>query len=81
MFGPATTVSCHTGARPQGNGHEYPFHNAHIAERYGLLTIIVLGEPVLAGALAFGTAADVTFTDASLLTVALGSLLLVFSMW
>lgn len=57
------------------------WHDEHIAERYGLLTIIVLGESVLAGATAFGSAADDAFSDLELLLLALGALLLVFAMW
>ena len=57
------------------------WHPEHITERYGLLTIIVLGESVLAGALAFGSVADDGFVDADLLTLAIGALLMVFAMW
>ena len=57
-----------------------PFHPHHIAERYALLTIIVLGEVILAsvqavqGALAQGR-------EQGLLLVIVGGLLIVFSMW
>ncbi len=57
-----------------------PFHPHHIAERYALLTLIVLGEVVLAsvqavqGALATGAAAG-------LRALVVGGLLIVFSMW
>jgi low temperature requirement protein LtrA len=57
------------------------WHDEHIAERYGLLTIIVLGESVLAGAVAFGSVADEAFSDLELLSLAIGALLLVFAMW
>jgi low temperature requirement protein LtrA len=57
------------------------WHSEHIAERYGLLTIIVLGESVLAGTVAFGSVADDAFSDPELLFLALGALLLVFAMW
>jgi low temperature requirement protein LtrA len=57
------------------------WHPEHIAERYGLLTIIVLGESVLAGTLAIGSAADAGALDLSVIAVAIGALLLVFSMW
>ncbi len=57
------------------------WHDEHIAERYGLLTIIVLGESILAGATAFGSVADDAFSDLELLLLALGALLLVFAMW
>ncbi|HET7802527.1 MAG TPA: low temperature requirement protein A, partial [Humibacillus xanthopallidus] len=57
-----------------------PFHPHHIAERYALLTIIVLGEVILAsvqavqGALGQGR-------QPGLVLVILGGLLTVFSMW
>jgi low temperature requirement protein LtrA len=57
-----------------------PFHPHHIAERYALLTLIVLGEVVLAtlqavqGALGHGAAPG-------LLALVVGGLLIVFSMW
>jgi low temperature requirement protein LtrA len=57
-----------------------PFHPHHIAERYALLTIIVLGEVILAsvqavqGALAQGA-------ENGLLALIVGGLLVVFSMW
>jgi len=57
------------------------WHSEHIAERYGLLTIIVLGESVLAGTIAFGSVADDSFSDPELLFLAVGALLLVFAMW
>ena len=62
-------------------GTPFPFHDEHIAERYGLLTIIVLGESVLAGAIAFSSAADAGFSELALFGVAIGSLLVVFAMW
>ena len=57
------------------------WHAEHIAERYGLLTIIVLGESVLAGAAAFTAVADDAFSDLQLLFMAVGASLLVFVMW
>ena len=57
------------------------WHAEHIAERYGLLTIIVLGESVLAGAGAFTAIADDAFSNIELLLYAVGALLLVFTMW
>lgn len=57
-----------------------PWHAEHIAERYGLLTIIVLGESVLA---ATGTirAAFATGLSATLLPPVAGGLLILYSMW
>jgi low temperature requirement protein LtrA len=57
------------------------WHAEHIAERYGLLTIIVLGESVLAGAGAFAAIADDVLSNIELLLYAVGALLLVFTMW
>ena len=62
-------------------GAETIWHAEHIAERYGLLTIIVLGESVLAGANAFTAVADDAFSEPQLLFMAVGALLLVFTMW
>jgi low temperature requirement protein LtrA len=62
-------------------GGEGLWHAEHIAERYGLLTIIVLGESVLAGANAFTAVADESFSDLELLFLTVGALLLVFTMW
>ena len=60
------------------------WHSDHIAERYGLFTIIVLGESVLAGTVAIATAAEAgggIVADPMLLGAAVGALLIVFSMW
>ena len=47
-------------------GHGYtPFHPHHIAERYGLLTIIVLGEVILASVLAIQGAMSSTLSGGS----------------
>ncbi len=62
-------------------GQAAPWHPEHVVERYGLLTIIVLGESVLAGARAFSSVADDAFSDLELLSLAVGALLLVFAMW
>jgi low temperature requirement protein LtrA len=64
-----------------GRGSSGVWHAEHIAERYGLLTIIVLGESVFAGAVAFSSVADGAFSDLELLFLAVGALLLVFAMW
>jgi low temperature requirement protein LtrA len=57
------------------------WHPRHIAERYGLFTLIVLGECVLASTLAVQTAlaSDAPLVD--LATTAAGGLLTVFAMW
>jgi len=61
-------------------GTPTPWHPGHIAERYGLFTIIVLGESVLAGSVAIGAALELDQL-AEVWGVALGGLLLVFAMW
>ncbi|MGH3663823.1 MAG: low temperature requirement protein A [Micromonosporaceae bacterium] len=57
------------------------WHPHHIAERYGLFTIIVLGECVLAAT----TAIQATFSHAGvgfdLVLVGLGALLVLFTLW
>ena len=57
------------------------WHPGHIAERYGLFTLIVLGESVLAATIGVQVAldGDVPFSD--LATVVVGGLLTVFSLW
>ncbi|GHA21604.1 membrane protein [Streptomyces spiroverticillatus] len=57
------------------------WHPQHIAERYGLFTLIVLGESVIAAALAVDTALDTHKKLGSVLPVALGGLLTVFALW
>ncbi|WP_138431121.1 low temperature requirement protein A [Fodinibius saliphilus] len=59
-----------------------PWHPEHIAERYGLLTIIVLGESVLAATnavqIALGEQGAEFYT---LLAIIAGGLLILFSFW
>ena len=57
------------------------WHPRHIAERYGLFTLIVLGECVLASTVAIQTALDENAALADLATTAAGGLLTVFGMW
>jgi low temperature requirement protein LtrA len=58
-----------------------PWHPHHIAERYGLFTIIVLGESVLSASVAVQSAADSHRASGALSGVVAGGLLTVFSMW
>jgi low temperature requirement protein LtrA len=62
-------------------GPETPWHAGHIVERYGLFTIIVLGECVLATTTAVQIAFDAGGVAGPLLMVASGGLLLVFALW
>ncbi|MEU2782384.1 low temperature requirement protein A [Streptomyces sp. NPDC007110] len=57
------------------------WHPQHIAERYGLFTLIVLGESVMAAGLAVGAALDTHQGLGGVLPVALGGLLTVFALW
>ncbi|NUS81717.1 MAG: low temperature requirement protein A [Streptomyces sp.] len=57
-----------------------PWHPRHIAERYELFTLIVLGESVASATAAVRTAFDEHPTGA-LYAVAAGGLLMVFAMW
>jgi low temperature requirement protein LtrA len=58
-----------------------PWHPHHIQERYGLLTLIVLGESVLASTLAIQAAIDGGGLDAGLAGVIAGGLVTLFAMW
>jgi low temperature requirement protein LtrA len=59
---------------------ETAWHPEHIAERYGLFTIIVIGESILAATGAIRTALDGGFST-ELLTIAVGGMVLVFGLW
>ncbi|GAA3230650.1 hypothetical protein GCM10020256_44540 [Streptomyces thermocoprophilus] len=61
--------------------HPTSWHPHHIAERYGLLTIIVLGETIAAATVAVKTAVDEHDALGELLPIAAGGLLIVFSAW
>jgi len=58
-----------------------PWHPHHIAERYGLFTIIVLGESILAATIAVQAAIASGDPLRSLVPIIVGGLLIVFSMW
>ena len=57
------------------------WHPHHIAERFGLLTLIVLGESVLSATTAIQAAVDGAALTPALLAVVVGGLLALFSMW
>ncbi|MFC0038386.1 low temperature requirement protein A [Actinomadura rayongensis] len=59
--------------------HRTPWHPHHIAERYELFTLIVLGEAVTAASLGVQSALDERGELATILPIALGGLLIVFS--
>jgi low temperature requirement protein LtrA len=58
-----------------------PWHPHHIAERYGLFTIIVLGEAVLAATHAVRLGVEGSGFSAPLLGLIAGGLLILFSLW
>ena len=61
--------------------HRTSWHPLHIVERHGLFTIIVLGESILASTIALQVAFDSSETTVSLVSIAIGGLVIVFSMW
>jgi low temperature requirement protein LtrA len=61
--------------------HTTSWHPHHIAERYGLFTIIVLGETIAAATAAVKSAVDEHGALDVLLPIAAGGLLIVFSAW
>jgi low temperature requirement protein LtrA len=63
------------------SGGRTPWHPGHIAERYGLFTLIVLGESVLAATVGVQVALDTTSTLGDLAPVIVGGILTVFFMW
>jgi low temperature requirement protein LtrA len=58
-----------------------PWHPRHIAERYGLFTIIVLGESVLASTIGVQVALDGDAAFGDVAGVVVGGLLIVFALW
>jgi low temperature requirement protein LtrA len=57
------------------------WHPGHIGERYGLFTILVLGESVLSATAAMQTAVDAGGPFSELVTTAIGGFLVVAAMW
>lgn len=57
------------------------WHPHHIAERYSLLTIIILGEIIVAAFNAFQTAISARDVNVELVVLMVGSLALMFGMW
>ncbi|MFI5983980.1 low temperature requirement protein A [Streptomyces sp. NPDC051555] len=61
--------------------HQTPWHAHHIVERYGLFTLIVLGETISASTVAVQSALDEHEALGALLPIAAGGLLLVYAAW
>jgi low temperature requirement protein LtrA len=58
-----------------------PWHPHHIAERFGLLTLIVLGESVTSATVAIQSAVTAAAVTPGLVVVIVSGVLIVFSMW
>jgi low temperature requirement protein LtrA len=63
------------------SGQPTGWHPGHIAERYGLFTLIVLGECVVAATTAVQAAVGTGGLSPSLVVVAAGGLVLLFALW
>lgn len=61
--------------------HPTSWHPHHIAERYGLFTIIVLGETIAAATVAVKSGIDEHDALGQLLPIAAGGLLIIFAAW
>jgi low temperature requirement protein LtrA len=57
------------------------WHPEHISERYGLFTIIVLGESVLASSIAIQTIDNLKDISGEMALIVAGGLLILFAMW
>ncbi len=68
-------------AERAAHGGGTPWHPGHIAERYGLFTLIVLGECIAAVTVALHSASSSHGISAGLVAVVAGAVLLVFAIW
>jgi low temperature requirement protein LtrA len=57
------------------------FHPHHIEERYGLFTIIVLGESILSATVGFQGAVEAGGLTSELVAIGAGGLVLAFGLW
>lgn len=57
------------------------WHREHIVERYGLFTIIVLGEAILAATVAIQSSAAESGLSGSIVSLAIGGLITAFAVW
>lgn len=81
LFAPLVALELLVPAWAERTGHPTPWHPRHIAERYGLFTIIVLGEVILAATTAIQEAITASGLSVDLVVLAFGGLLLVGAMW
>jgi low temperature requirement protein LtrA len=68
-------------AERAAEGGGTPWHPGHIAERYGLFTLIVLGECIAAVTVALHSASSSHGFTTGLVAVIVGAVLIVFSVW
>jgi low temperature requirement protein LtrA len=64
-----------------GDGGGTAWHAGHISERFGLFTLIVLGECIAAVTVAIHSASSSHGLSAGLVEVVVGAVLLIFSIW
>ena len=65
----------------RAEGGPTTYHPHHIAERYGLFTIIVLGESVAAATVAVRTGLDTGEHFSAMVSLAAAGLVIVFALW
>ena len=65
----------------ESQGGSTPWHPAHISERYGLFSLVVLGQSVAAATVALHSAVTDRGVSGSLLVLGGGALLLLFGLW
>jgi low temperature requirement protein LtrA len=65
----------------RARGGPTTYHPHHIAERYGLFTIIVLGEAIASATVAIRTGLDGGEYLSELVSVAIAGLIIVFALW
>jgi low temperature requirement protein LtrA len=58
-----------------------PWHLHHIRERYGLFTLLVLGESVLSASVAIQSIVEGGKLTGSLIGILVGALLIIYSLW
>jgi low temperature requirement protein LtrA len=80
-FAPLVVLELLVPVWAESTGHPTPFHGGHIAERYGLFTIIVLGECILAASTAVQEAVTAGGLSVPLTILAASGLVLVLAMW
>jgi low temperature requirement protein LtrA len=81
VFYPLAVVEMLVPAWAEWGGRGTSWHPQHISERYGLFTLIVLGECVAAATVAMQSATSAHGLSAQQAGVAAGGLLLIFGLW